>query len=223
MFVPREEEEILNDPGNYAILRHLASKNRVKAQEVSSDIGISHERIKLKSSILEDKGLLGVERKGDETFLNFSEEHRENLEGLKDLTEGFLDEHSESIDEKLEDEYKSLEKIREELRDEKEGEISMKEEKKIKNQISMIENVLEDIEDEDKSVREKYAVYSSAHRLQILLGERDGDFHNFNLFRKLKTLEKAEKILSGEPEDESRRKFFGNRWVTSDSLEKIDG
>ena len=158
MFVPREEEEILNDPGNYAILKHLARKNRVKAQELSSDIGISHERLKLKSSILEDRGILGVDRKGEDTFLKFSEEHRENLEGLKDLTQGFLDEHSENIDEKLEREYSSLEKIREELQEEKDGEISMKEEKKIKNQISMIEKMLEDIEDDEKSVGEKYAV-----------------------------------------------------------------
>ncbi len=221
--MPREEEEILNDPGNFAILKHLANKNRVKAQEISSKIGVSRERVREKSSMLEDKGLLGVERKGEKIFLEFSEDHRENLEGLKDLTEGFLDEHSEDMDERLEQEHRNLEKIRENLQQKKNQEISMKEEKKVKNRISIIDNILEEIDNEEKSTRGKYSLYSRAHRIQVLLGEREGDFHEFNLFRKLKTMEKAKRILSEKPEENEERRFFGNRWVTSDKLQKIDG
>lgn len=215
----REKEELLNDPGNYTLLKHVSRHGSQELEEVEEKTGIDSERLKHKSQILHEKDFLERNHGQKGIVLEISQETRTNLEEFRQEIEKFIREKSGVLGESIEEERLDLEKARKKLEYEKEETELVGKQKKIDRKIKAVDSVLQKHESHDGEEREVFEAFSNSHRILIFLGEREGEFHGFNPARKLKTLEKIEHILEEEPpEEEEPRRFFGNRWVTSRNL-----
>lgn len=220
----REHEEILNDPANYAVLKHVAGQEKIEIKEASSETGLSIERLNSLASKLEEKNFIERNHEPEGVLLKITEKNRANIRELKEDAQNFLEEHSERIGENLTHEERALQDLKDSLERKKENASTMKEERKTRTKIQAVQNLLEEFQEHQKdSSEENLHLFSQSHRLQVFLGSRDRDFHSFNPLRKLKTLEKTSEILDQKPEQEQQRRFFGNRWISSRKLRELDG
>jgi len=217
--VTREKEELLNDPGNYTLLKHVSRHGSQELGEVEEKTGIGSERLKHKSKILHEKKFLERNHGQSGIVLEINQETSTNLEDFRQEIEEFIEEKSGVLDGSIEEERMDLEKARKKLEYEKEDTDLVGRQRKIERKIKAIDSALEKLESREDGSRELFEAFSTSHRILIFLNEREGEFHGFNPARKLKTLEKIEHILGEEPpEEEEPRRFFGNRWVTSRHL-----
>ena len=220
----REHEEILNDPANYAVLKHVAGQEKIEIKEASDETGLDIERLKKLVSKLEEKNFIERNHEPEGVLLEITGENRASIRELREQAENFLEEHSERIGENLEHEERALQDLKDSLERKKENASTMKEERKTRTKVRAVQNLLEEFQDhQNDSSEESLHLFSRSHRLQVFLGSRDRDFHSFNPLRKLKTLEKTSEILAQKPEQEQERRFFGNRWITSRKLRERDG
>lgn len=215
----REKEEILNDPGNYTLLKHVSRHGSQELEEVEEKTGIDSERLKHKSQILHEKNFLERNHGRSGIVLEINQETRTNLEDFRQEIMDFIQEKSEMLGESIKEERLDLEKARKKFEYEKDETELVGRKKKIDRKIKAVDSTLEKLERREDGSRELFEAFSTSHRILIFLGEREEEFHGFNPTRKLKTLEKIEHILEEEPSEEKEpRRFFGNRWVTSRNL-----
>lgn len=215
----KQIEELLNDPGNYTLLKHLSDKEKQGLEKISEETGITKERVKHKSEVLKQEKLVERNYNSTEITLRFSEDNREKVGEIRENIEGFIEEKDSTLSERIEEEKLNLEKALKKLEYEKQETSVVKKEKKLERKISVVESTLEKLEDVEDDHRKRFEAFSESHRLLIFLGEREQGFHGFNPARKVKTLEKIEELLGQRPEEKKERRFFGNRWVTSSDLE----
>lgn len=213
----QEVEELINDPGNHALLKESAKEEEIKVDELAEKAGIDQERAKDKIADLEEKELVELDKSEMPVLLSLS---RANLEKLNDKIRDFHKDKRHVVLENLEDDRELLQQIKEELNEKIEETYVVKKEKKFESQIQAIQKVIEKI-DSAETDDELFDAHASAHRVLKLTESRNKDFHGFNPYRKLKTSRKIEEILENEPEgEEEPRRFFGNRWVKKSRLEE---
>ncbi|MFB6241834.1 MAG: hypothetical protein ABEJ36_03470 [Candidatus Nanosalina sp.] len=212
----QEKEEIVSDPGNHALLKYIAGEGRENIEEVVEETGLSESRIRQKTRILQERGLLSRDHGSEGLEIAFTQQNREKLEELREEIYSFAEAHSDRFGEKLEDEKESLEDLRDDLKKRKRETEVMKKEKKLEKNIEAVNSVLKGLKDTGNS-RRNLAKFSKAHRLQRNIGERK-EFQEFNPSRKIKALERLNEVLAQEPEEEESRRFFGNRWISTRKL-----
>ncbi len=208
-------EELVNDPGNHAVLKELATREEEELQELAQVTGLTEERLKDKTQRLEEENLITAERKQVPTVLRI---HRENLNDLRDEIKGFHEDRHEQIEGKLQEEEKTLEDARQQLEEKKDDTSSLKKEKKFERQIETLESAIEACRQAETS-EELLGAYSLSHRVLRFTDFREEDFHGFNPWRKLKASRKLDEVLEQRPEEEETRRFFGNRWVKESRIE----
>jgi predicted transcriptional regulator len=204
--VSTRREEILTDPANHAVLKTLAQEEKISIEELGEETGLREERVRKKADILEEENFL--DRKAGE--LVFGEEHREEIQELKEGVENFSELHEGNISESLEEHSQEIEEIRGELEEQKNETNLVTREKEIERKLELLEEAV----DGEESGLEELAKASRARKLF----DHETDMHGFHAFRKHKTREKAEQILETSPEEEEDRRFFGNRWVSKERL-----
>jgi predicted transcriptional regulator len=204
--VSAQREEILTDPANHAVLKTLAREEKISIGELGEKTGLREERVRKKADILEDENFL--DRKAGE--LIFGDEHREEIQELKESVENFSELHEGNITESLEEHSQEIEEIRGELEEQKEETDLVTREKEIDRKLELLE---EAVEREETGLEE----LAKASRVRKLF-DHETDMHGFHPFRKHKMREKAEEILNTSPEEEEERRFFGNRWVSKEKL-----
>lgn len=210
-------EEILNDPGNHAILKQVASEGETELDELVEATGINEDRLKEKSRLLENQELLKTDKSQVPTVLKILDENRETLRAVKERINEFHEEKSQKLSKKTREEKELIEKAVKDLRERKQDVPTLKEENKMESQIKTLENARKKIEDADTS-EELMEAYSLSHRALRIAGFRDENFVSFNPWRKIKTSRKIQGILDQKPEEEHKRVFFGNRWVKESRL-----
>lgn len=215
----KQIEELLNDPGNYTILKHLSDKEKQGLDKISEETGIASERVKHKSEVLKQEKLVERNYNSTRITVEFSEENRGKLGEIQEGIENFMEEKDSTLSERMKEEKLNLEKALKKLEYEKEETSVVKKEKELDRKISAVESTLEKLEGVEDDHRKRFEAFSESHRLLIFLDEREQGFHGFNPARKVKTLEKIEELLDQRPEEKEQRRFFGNRWVTSSDLE----
>ncbi|WP_414838217.1 hypothetical protein ACK3SF_02345 [Candidatus Nanosalina sp. VS9-1] len=208
----RQREELLNDPAAYIILKKAAGQGEKDLEELSSEIGVEHYRVKKRSRELEKHGFAEV-RQGRKIL--FQDRHREKLEAFHDSITDFAESHHERLSGSFEEASEQLRNELEKLESEKEETDSVKKQKMIERKIEVFEEALDQ---ETGSPEKSLQAFSRVHRVRKFVG-LDVEFHGFNPVRKARTMVKIRKVLSEEPEEERPRTFFGNRWVVQDSLE----
>lgn len=212
-----ELEELVNDPGNHAVLKALAAEEKMHIQQLSDQTGIPSERLRDKISHLEEQNFLDVEKGQTPSAVVLNQRHRESLEQLRSELESFHGEKAEVLQEKNQEEVEYLQEVRDQLREELEDTDVMKRQRKLRSRLELVEEALNRLNEADSS-EDHLEAFSLSHRVLRSQGAREDEFEEFNPFRKLKACRKLDEILGREPEEEEVRMFFGNRWVTEDSL-----
>lgn len=212
-----ELEEIINDPGNQALLKESAKQKEIKIEELAEKTGMDHSRTKDKIKALEKKKLVQLDRSEIPAILKLN---RENLKKLNKEIKQFHKDKRHVILDNLEDDKELLQQAKEELKEKKNETTVVTKQKRFESQIEAIQKVIEKI-DSAKTDNELFNAHASTHRVLKLTESRDKDFHSFNPYRKLKASRKIDGILENEPEEEKEpRRFFGNRWVKRSRLEQ---
>ena len=209
-----ELEELINDPGNHALLKEAAGQKEMKREEVAKKAGLSKERTKDKLDELHDKELIELDKSEKPVSLKLQ---RENLQKLSEEIKGFQEDRRQVLVENLEEDQKLLEDAKKELEKNIEETSVVKKERKFERRLDSIKNTFKIIQ-EANTDDELFEAHAYAHRVLKLTGERENDFQRFNPFRKLKAARKIQEILGNKPEKEEPRRFFGNRWVKKSRL-----
>lgn len=210
-------EEILNDPGNHAILKQVASEGETELDELAEATGINEDRLKEKSRLLENQELLKTDKSQVPTVLKILDENRETLRTVKERINEFHEEKSQKLIKKTKEEKELIEKAVKNLQERKQEVPTLKEENKMESRIKTLENARKKIEDADTS-KDLLEAYSLSHRALRITGFREENFVSFNPWRKIKTSKKIQGILDQKPEKEHKRMFFGNRWLKESRL-----
>ena len=208
-------EELVNDPGNHAIMKELAAREEEELQEIAQLTGFTDARLKEKAQRLEKQGLITANRSQVPTVLKIQ---RSNLQDLRDEIKKFHEDKHQLIEEKVREELRTLEKVREKLEEEKSDASSVKKQRRCENQIEAIESAIQTSKEAETS-EELLEAYSISHRALRFTDFREEEFHGFNPWRKLKASRKLGEILDQRPEEEETRRFFGNRWVKESQIE----
>ena len=214
-----EIEELVNDPGNHAVLKHLASNGELDFKKLRQETGINGKRLREKLDLLEEKGFIEVQRDSYPVNTALREKNREKLRETRDSIEEFIVQRKDLLREKNSKEFKRLEDLREDLEKEKEEVKLPSSRKKIEARLESVKNSMKMIQDSDEAL-EEFRAYSHAHRTLRKHGSRNEEFGSFNPFRRLKAVYKIDEILKHEPEEKETRKFFGSRWITQDKLDR---
>lgn len=211
-----EIEELVNDPGNHALLKEAAKEEEIEVEKLAKEAGITHERTKDKVAGLEEKELIEMDRSEMPVVLKLK---RKNLKKLNDRIKEFQEDKRHVLLDNLEKDKELLLEAKQELSQKKDETSVVKKQKRFESQIESIQQVLEKIDDSETD-DELFEAHALAHRVLKLTDKRDNDFHGFNPWRKLKASRKIEGILENEPEQDEPRRFFGNRWVKKSRLEQ---
>lgn len=211
-----EIEELVNDPGNHALLKEAAKEEEIEVKKLAKEAGLTHERTKDKVAGLEEKELIEMDRSEIPVVLKLK---RKNLKKLNDRIKEFQEDKRHVLLDNLEKDKELLLEAKQKLSQKKDETSVVKKQKRFESQIESIQQVLEKIDDSETD-DELFEAHALAHRVLKLTDKRDNDFHGFNPWRKLKASRKIEGILENEPEQDEPRRFFGNRWVKKSRLEQ---
>lgn len=212
-------EELINDPGNHAILRSLASEEEITFDEITEITGIREKRLREKLNALEKKGFLEIERSNYPAKTVLKQEHRKELEETRDSLRQFMEEKKDLVERENSRELERLKELRNTLEQDIEETELVSRERKLQSRVESVNRCIEMIQDSEDS-SEGFEAFSHSHRTLRKLGHRDDEFRSFNPFRKLKALNKLEEVLGEKPEEQEPRKFFGSRWITQDKLDQ---
>lgn len=214
-----QTEELLNDPGNHAILKSLASEEELDFKKLKKKTGIKEKRLREKLETLEKEGYMEVRRTTHPLNTAFRQEHREQLEDVRDGIEKFMEDKKDLVEKENSRELERLKDVRQRLQQEIEETDLVPKEKRLESRMESVNKSIEMIQGSEGAT-ENFRAFSHAHRTLRHLGYRDDEFGSFNPFRKMKLARKLDEVLEQEPEQERIRKFFGSRWITEDKLDQ---
>lgn len=207
------EKEAVCDPGNYAVLKSLASEEEMSLEQIYEQTGISEGRLQKKLQKLHENGFVGKSMDKLKPLYHMSSEHEENLSNLKHKAV----EKAGSYNEKEPEEHQNLSDLRGDLRRELEQEDDRDRQKLLRARMEVVQEFLDNLRDDNTAYSNLES--KAIHQRIMASCSNQENFHPEDNLRELKLVDRIDKILDEKiQEEEDSRTFYGNRWIKANRL-----